>query len=105
MRRRRLATSIIVSDTSGSCSQSRTRRLLRVVRMPEACSTRQRSGIGTKPWRSRGRAATVRIGAVPGGIAGDILARVAAVAGQPPQAPAGGVDAREQRIGAVLVVQ
>src|SRR4051795_12801294 len=28
--------------------------------------------------------------AVPGGVAGDVLARVAAVAGQPPQAPAGG---------------
>src|SRR5690242_9458296 len=42
--------------------------------------------------------------AVPGGVAGDVLARVAAVAGQPPQAPAGGVGAREQRVGAVLVV-
>src|SRR4051812_28924814 len=43
--------------------------------------------------------------AVPGGIAGDVLAGVAAVADQPPQAPAGGVGAREQRIGAVLVVE
>src|SRR3954447_15494192 len=42
--------------------------------------------------------------AVPGGIAGDVLAGVAAVADQPPQAPAGRVGAREQRIGAVLVV-
>src|SRR4051795_9124630 len=42
--------------------------------------------------------------AVPGGVAGDVLARVAAVAGQPPQAPAGGVGAREQRVGAVPVV-
>src|SRR3954447_20447084 len=37
--------------------------------------------------------------AVPGGVAGDVLAGVAAVAGQPPQAPAGRVGAREQRIG------
>src|SRR3954452_11633626 len=51
MRRRRLATSITVSETSGSCSQSRTRRLLRVVRMPKPCSIRHRSGIGTKPLR------------------------------------------------------
>src|SRR3954464_14703128 len=42
--------------------------------------------------------------AVPGGIAGDVLARVAAGADPPPQAPAGRVGAREQRIGAVLVV-
>src|SRR6476659_6880655 len=42
--------------------------------------------------------------AVPGGVAGDVLAGVAAVAGQPPQAPAGGVGAREQRVGAVLVM-
>src|SRR3954466_13013850 len=102
MSRRRLATSIIVSDTSGSCSQSRTRRLLRVVRMPKACSTRQRSGIGTKPWRSRGRG-DGEDRAVPGGGPGDVLAGVAAVADQPPQAPAGRVGAREQRVGAVLV--
>src|SRR4051794_37467111 len=104
MRRRRLATSIIASDTAGSCSQSRTRRLLRVVRMPKACSTRQRSGIGTKPWRSRGRG-DGEDRAVPGGVAGDVLAGVAAVADQPPQAPAGRVGAREQRVGAALVVR
>ena len=49
MSRRILATAITVSETSGSCSQSRTRRLLRIVRTPKACSTRQRSGTGTNP--------------------------------------------------------
>src|SRR3954453_23539137 len=61
MSRRRFATIIIVSETSGSCSQSRTRRLLRVVRMPRPCSTRQRSGIGTKPRHGCGREATVKV--------------------------------------------
>src|SRR4051794_4597201 len=61
MSRRRLATSITVSETSGSCSQSRTRRLLRVVRMPKPCSMRHRSGIGTKPTRCCGREATLRV--------------------------------------------
>src|SRR5215213_3782477 len=99
MSRRRLATTNVVSETSGSCSQSRTRRLLRVVRMPKPCSTRQRSGIGTKPARCCVRAQGDREGrAVPGGVAGDVLAgdvlaRVAAVADQPPQPPAGGVGA------------
>ena len=42
---------------------------------------------------------------MPGGIAGNVLTRIGTVADQPPQAPAGDVDPREQRVDPVLVVQ
>src|SRR3954447_12257288 len=105
MRRRRLATSIIVSETSGSCSQSRTR--------PPVAGRQDAQGLLDAPAeRDRDEALALPRArgdgedrAVPGGVAGDVLAGVAAAADQPPQAPAGRVGAREQRVGAVLVVR
>jgi len=59
-----------------------------------------------KPLRCWGRKATVRVApcraASP---AGNVLTRIGTVADQPPQAPAGEVEAREQRVDPVLVVQ
>src|SRR6187399_770762 len=100
MRRRRLATSIIVSDTSGSCSQSRDETPVAgrqdAEGLLDAPAERDRDEAPALP-RARGDGEDR---AVPGGVAGDVLAGVAAVADQPPQAPAGGVGAREQRVGA-----
>src|SRR3954464_12593781 len=104
MRRRRLATSIIVSETSGSCSQSREAPVAGrqdAQGLLDAPAERDRVEARALP-RARGDGEGR---AVPGGVAGDVLAGAAAVADQPPQPPAGGVGAREQRIGAVLVVE